>query len=139
MNTKIYLWTDGDGWNLYEVTDITELEKRNIQIGDGARIGNGAWIGDGARIGNGARIGDGANIGDNESPIIVYIIGSRYPVSYWGEDRIDIGCENHTIDQWLTQGEMIAKRNGLTEVEIAEYTRYVEMIAAIHEADKEDV
>jgi hypothetical protein len=67
----IYLWTNDEGWKAFELADTAELEKRVILIGDGAK------------------------------PIIIYIIGSRFPVSYWGEDRVDIGCQGRSIEAWL--------------------------------------
>jgi hypothetical protein len=60
------------------------------------------------------------------------LIGSRYPVSYWGEDRIDIGCQKRSIDQWLTDYAGIAAENNFTEAEIAEYRGYVEFIQSVH-------
>jgi carbonic anhydrase/acetyltransferase-like protein (isoleucine patch superfamily) len=140
----IYLWTDEKGWEEFEVTDTAELEKREITIGDGAYIGDGSRIGDGAyigarsRLGDGAdlgawsRIGDGAYIGDGAKPVIIYIIGSRVPVSYWGEDRVDIGCQHRSIGEWLTGYEEIADKHEFTPEQIAEYRGYVEFIASIH-------
>ena len=110
----IYLWTDGQGWTEHELTETKELKKRHITVGNGAHVGNGA------------------------TPTIIYIIGSRGNVSavfYWGEPRIDIGCENHSIDDWLKTGLDIAAKHGFSESEVAEYRRYIEMIAAIHAAN----
>jgi hypothetical protein len=91
-----------------------------------------ASIGDGVRIGDGASIGDGANIQDNQRPQIIYIIGSRHAVSYWGEDRIDIGCQHHSIAEWLEKYKEIGNRNGYDTAQVAEYLGYVKLIAQIH-------
>jgi NDP-sugar pyrophosphorylase family protein len=134
----IYLWVSGEGWKEFEVADTAELEKRGIRIcdraiiGDGAIIGNGARIGDRARIGNVAIIGYRAIIGDGATPIIIYIIGSRFPVSYWGEDRIDIGCQKRSIEGWLTDYAGIAAEHNFTDAAIAEYRGYVEFIQSVH-------
>ena len=153
----IYLWVDGDGWKEFELTDAEALKERRISIGDRASIGNkasigsGASIGDGARIGYGASIGDKASIGDGASignkasigsgarigygatPKIIYIIGSNYPVSYWGEDRIDIGCKSLAIDEWLgSRGAAAGIENNFTPEEIEEYRAYAEFIKGVH-------
>ena len=86
----IYLWVKDKGWEVFEVTDAAELEKRGISIGDGA------------------------------IPIIIYITGSRFPVSYWGEDRVDIGCQSRSIEGWLTDYTGIAEEHGFTAEEIPE-------------------
>ncbi|MDR3191610.1 MAG: hypothetical protein LBT87_00940 [Treponema sp.] len=127
----IHLWVDGEGWREFELTDTAELEKRNITIGDGASIGYRAFIGDEAFIGNRASIGDGVK------PIIVYIIGSRFSVSYWGEDRVDIGCQSRSIEGWLTDYADIAGKNHFTTEEIEEYRGYVEFIKTVHSRNAE--
>jgi hypothetical protein len=71
---SIYLCTEGVGWELFNISDKEALEKRGIVIGYEAQIGYEA------------------------RPTIIYIIGSSFPVSYWGEDRIDIGCQRHSIE-----------------------------------------
>jgi UDP-3-O-[3-hydroxymyristoyl] glucosamine N-acyltransferase len=102
-------------------------------IGNRARIGDRAMIGNGARIGNGASIGDEARIGNEAKPIIIYIIGSRYPVSYWGEDRVDIGCQSRSIDAWLNDNTDIVKEYNFTVGEVEEYRGYVEFIKSVHD------
>ena len=136
----IYLWTNETGWEQFDVTDKEELAKRNILIGDSASIGNGAIIGDsafigdsasignGAFIGNHAFIGDSASIGNGASPQVIYIIGSRFPVSYWGENRIDIGCKSMSIDDWFNKGIYIAEKEHFTETQITEYKGYINFI-----------
>ena len=136
----IYLWTDGEGWTEHELSETDEMKKRGITVGDGVTVGDGAtvcdgaWVGDGATVGARARVGDGVTVGDGATPIIVYILGSRYAVSYWGEDRIDIGCETHTIADWLAHDAEYAVGHGLAPETVAEYHHYIEAIAAIHAA-----
>ena len=125
----IYLWTNGEGWTKHEITETDELKKRDLMIGEGAKVG------DGARVGYGARVGDGGRVGNGARPTIICIIGSRYPVAYWGEDRIDIGCEHHSITDWLSDGETIGKKHEFPPDQMVEYRRYVKLIAAIHTAN----
>ena len=119
----IYLWTDGKGWTEHELTETDELAKRHIRVGDGARVG--------AR----ARVGDGAWVGDGARPTIIYIIGSSFPVSYWGEDRIDIGCQQHSIEDWRSTGKEIGAKYQFADAQMEEYSRYIELIAAVHAAN----
>jgi hypothetical protein len=116
----IYLWVDGEGWKEFELTNTAELEKRGIHVGNGDCIGYET------------RIGDRASIGDGAKPKIVYITGSRFPVSYWGEDRVDVGCQSRSIDQWLTDYTEIASKHEFTSGQIEEYRSYVEFIKSIH-------
>jgi acetyltransferase-like isoleucine patch superfamily enzyme len=112
-------------------------------IGDGASVGGDAFVGGGTSIGNGATIGSGAtigfraSIGDDESPVTIYITGTKFPVSYWGENRVDIGCKSLSINGWLGKGgEKQAAKENFSETEIAEYKRYIKFIKQVHEATK---
>jgi NDP-sugar pyrophosphorylase family protein len=134
----IYLWVEGEGWKEFEISNTPELEKRGITIESEAEIGSRAVISSGAEIGSRAVISSGAVIGSRAvissgaTPKIVYIIGSRFPVSYWEEDRIDIGCQSRSIDQWLNDYADIASEHDFSPAEIDEYRCYVEFIKSIH-------
>jgi UDP-3-O-[3-hydroxymyristoyl] glucosamine N-acyltransferase len=209
----IYLWTNGEGWSTHELSEVNEIAKRGIRIGDGARIGDKIYINDGVSIGNGVFIGDGtivnygvnigagvyigkkaiignsasisngavignsaivhdganigyrtrigdrscigyrtiigdrayigyrasvgddAVIGNGARPLIIYIFGSSWALSYWGQDRIDIGCERHSIAEWIEHGAEIGQRQGASAEQIVEYLRYCNMVAALHSAN----
>lgn len=111
----IYLWCERTGWKEFELSDKKQLKKRGIDIASTAYVG------------------DGANIPADTTPKIICIIGSRHPLSYWGEDRIDIGCEQHTIAEWIEHAEAIGKNNEYTDEEIAEYLTYTNFVKSIHE------
>jgi UDP-3-O-[3-hydroxymyristoyl] glucosamine N-acyltransferase len=110
-------------------------------IGDGARIDRSSTILDGAHIGEGAHIhphswiGRNAFIGDYATPTNIKIIGSKHQVSYWGEDRIDIGCQSRSIDGWTVGYKLLARQYGYDAGDIAEYRRYVDHIRAYHLKD----
>jgi hypothetical protein len=53
-------------------------------------------------------------------------------VSYWGEDRIDIGCQSRSIDAWLNDYTDIAKEYEFTVEAVEEYRGYAEFIKSIH-------
>jgi len=104
----IYLWVDGEGWEKFDLADAEALKERGIKIGYGAK------------------------------PICIYIVGSRFPVCYWGENRIDIGCKSMAIDKWLGgQGLALAEKGRFAESQAAEYRRYVEFIKSIWENTRE--
>ena len=125
-NATIFLYVSGEGWKEFKSTDKAELEKRGIWISDGARIGDNASIGDGARIGDNARIGDGAK------PRCLFITGSEHPLSYWGEDTIQIGCKKKSIVDWQASYEVVGGREGYSAEALTEYKGYIDMIAAFH-------
>jgi UDP-3-O-[3-hydroxymyristoyl] glucosamine N-acyltransferase len=101
-------------------------------IAGGVSVGYGASVGKGVSIGCGASIGHKASIADGIKPIVINITGSRFPVSYWGEDRVDIGCQSRSIDAWLNDYTDIAKKHDFTVGEVEEYHGYVEFIKSIH-------
>ena len=110
----VLLWVSGEGWKEFKLTDVEALEERNISIGYGASIGDGAI------------------------PKIIYIIGSKFPVSYWGENRIDIGCKSLSISDWFEKGYEIAEKENFTSEQVTEYKSYIEFIQTIHQAKKEN-
>lgn len=156
----IYLWTDDNGWTEHELTNTQALKERRIKIHPTAIIEDGAWIGDGTEIGYGAEIGarawigdgtwvgaratikagtwigDGGQIPPHTRPKIIYLVGSGHPVSYWGQDRIDIGCRLHTISYWQEHIEEIGQEHGYTPEQIEEYHGYVEFIASVHKKEQ---
>ncbi len=102
------------------------------QIGYKAQIGDGAKIGDEAQIGDGAKIGDGAQIGDGANPQCLFLTGSNHSVYYWGENKIQIGCKQHSIEEWEAQYKMIGKSQSYSESQISEYSIYISMIKNYH-------
>ena len=143
--TKIYLWVKDEGYMPFEITDTKELSKRGIEIGCGAKIGPSAKIGSSAEIGPSAEIGSSAQIGPRaeigssakigDSAIVktLFITGSRHSVSYWGEDKIEIGCHQYSISEWLERYDNIGRQNDYAEEEINEYLGYINLIKLFHE------
>jgi UDP-3-O-[3-hydroxymyristoyl] glucosamine N-acyltransferase len=105
-------------------------------IGSRSFIGHRTAIGNHVNIGNGTFIPDDAKIEDDKTPTCISINGTRYGLAYWGEDRINIGCQSKTIEEWLTDYEEIADEYDFSEKEIAEYMAYVKFIASIHGNNK---
>jgi hypothetical protein len=74
----------------------------------------------------------GGELNPKRAYALINIIGSRFPVSYWGEDRVDIGCQSRSIDEWLNDYTDIAKEHNFTVGQIEEYHGYVEFIESLH-------
>jgi NDP-sugar pyrophosphorylase family protein len=110
-----------------EIGDYAEIGY-NAEIGYYAKIGYNAKIGDNAKIGYYAKIGYNAKIGDREIILnTLFITGSKHTVTWWGKDIINIGCYKKEIAWWLEHGIDVAKREGYSDAQIAEYRQYVEM------------
>jgi hypothetical protein len=75
---------------------------------------------------------DGASIGDGVKPIIIQFIGSKHRVTYWGENRIDIGCKTYGIEVWKNVYNEIGVNNNYSNEEIQEYKNYINIIDSIH-------
>lgn len=111
---------------------------RHCYIQKYARIKPCCWIGSEADIGINARITSNSIIGTKgkiESyrfPITININGTRHNVSYWGEDRIDIGCIEKPIKWWMENYKKAGIAHDYTEDEQEEYYTYIKMIRDIH-------
>lgn len=128
----IYL-TDGEGgWKPFCYKNLNDLNdkfaKRNIKIGGYVEIGDNANIGDSANIGSCAEIGDCTEINRT-----LFLIGSQHTVSYWGENRIQIGCKGYSISEWQKNFKRVGKLENYTDEQIIEYKSYIDMISKLHE------
>ncbi len=47
-----------------------------------------------------------------------------------GECIVRIGCERHTLMEWMSDGDMIGKRHGMTPIQIADYRAHMAHIAS---------
>jgi len=98
-------------------------------IGDHVSIGGRVIIGCGAIIGDRVIIGYDAIIGDRVKLLTgIYFNGSKYPVTYVGDNKVSIGCECYYLDDWKSDGLDIAKNEGFTMSEIQEYIDYIDLI-----------
>jgi UDP-3-O-[3-hydroxymyristoyl] glucosamine N-acyltransferase len=119
--------------------------KRNARIGshvsitgnvDMTYIGPNAVIDNDIHINNKIHLSQGAHLKKDEPICIIRILGSKWPINYWGENKISIGCETRSIEAWLTDYEDIANEYNFTPKEIEEYRTYVEYIKSIHDKRK---
>ena len=58
---------------------------------------------------------------------ILSLNGSKHSL-YYINDIIQIGCEKHSVDEWIKNYESIGKNNDYTEEQITEYGNYIKMI-----------
>jgi hypothetical protein len=72
----------------------------------------------------------GANlIGANGIILPIFnIIGSVHSVVFMG-DKIKIGCEDHSISEWVENYKTIGEQNNYSPEQIEEYKKYIFMIA----------
>jgi hypothetical protein len=125
------------------LTGNYESIKDALEKNRGANLG-GAYLG-GANLGGanlrGANLGGanlrGANLGGAnlegakgiKLPIIT-IAGSMHLFCYHN-GRIKIGCEDHTIKEWLKDYKKIGQSHEYTDKQIAEYEIYICMVSVL--------
>jgi acetyltransferase-like isoleucine patch superfamily enzyme len=132
----------GDGVHIGRKVNIKEgaiiagkaVIGRRAVIGAYAIVGYQAVIGNGASISAKQIIGHGASIEPWDKPPLVYILGRKttWPIVYWGQDRIDIGCQSQRIEDYFANGRDLAEKNNEGHV-CNEYAVYVKAIRTIHE------
>ena len=105
---------------------------RHVVIEPYAVIGWQAVIGHGAKISAKQIVGHGARIENWSKPPFVYILGrNTWPLVWWGQDRIDIGCQSFSISEYLAYGRELAREHG-EEDRYEEYLCYVRAVSAIY-------
>ena len=113
----------------------------NTRLGTEAKVGNGCVIGDNvllmtcATIGEDCVICDGLTIGEENTvhPNTVlnyskHIVGSVATATYTGNNRICIGCVDHSIPYWKKHSKEVGKKWKYTDKQIEEYEGYIEQI-----------
>jgi carbonic anhydrase/acetyltransferase-like protein (isoleucine patch superfamily) len=63
--------------------------------------------------------------------------GTLHWVSESAPGVLRIGCSEHTVSEWMEQGESIGREHDYTDAEIAEYRLYVELFAALEQLREE--
>ncbi len=138
IESEINLSHDGDAW----VCD-------NAWVHGNALVCNNAWVRGNALVRGNAVVRDNAVVCDNavvrdnavvcdnavvydnvvvrggawdKSPL--YIQGSKWSVCMTNLTHIQIGCQNHSISDWIDHGVAIARRNHADDI-IPEYIWYI--------------
>ena len=125
-------WVYGDAW-VYG----------NAQVCGNARVYGNAWVyGDALVYGDARVCGDAQVCGDARvygnawkvSPL--YIQGTKWTVCMVDATHIKIGCQVHSITDWIKHGRGIARRNHADDV-INEYKLYVYTAAMRYGSDED--
>ena len=96
IESEINLSHDGDAWVCNNA-----VVRDNALVCDNAVVRGGAW---------------------DKSPL--YIQGSKWSVCMTNLTHIQIGCQNHSISDWIDHGVAIARRNHADDI-IPEYIWYI--------------
>ena len=102
----------------------------NARVYGDARVYGNAWVYGNAQVSGDAQVYGNARVYGNawdKSPL--YIQGTKHSIVMYDSKRLKIGCQIHSIKQWLSHGERIGRMNGYTEAELEEYRLYVELAA----------
>ena len=117
MKTTIYLWVKNKGWKPFILEESSqELIDRNISVGSGCTLGDGCIVKNG-----------------------IYLYGSKHSVSYWGENKIQIGCICSLISEWVENFEAVGKNEGYSAIQIAEYFGYIKLIETFHNSKNQTI
>jgi carbonic anhydrase/acetyltransferase-like protein (isoleucine patch superfamily) len=125
-------WVYGDAW----VSDNAWVSG-DARVSDGARVSDNAWVYGDARVYGDAWVYGNARVYENawrNSPY--YVQGTKYAVCMTSGSTIKIGCQDHSITNWLRHGREIARRNGEDKI-INEYALYV-ITAAMRYGTEDD-
>ncbi len=114
MKKTIYLFDENGNKVMFQYDELSELKEEFQKRG--ITIGYRAIIGDGAIIGNGIELQKN-----------FYIVGSKHPVTYTGNDTLSIGCYNYSIEKWLEKFEIVGQKESYSENQIEEYKQYILM------------
>ena len=66
---------------------------------------------------------------------IISLSGSRHFLFYIN-GTIEIGCEKHTVEKWMSDYVIIGTNNGYSDSEIEEYFKYISTIANMIKENK---
>jgi hypothetical protein len=95
-----------------------------------ARVSGDARVYGDARVSGDARVYGAARVyGDAWVSSPLYIQGTRDALTTCSRTEIAVGCQVHTVAEWLTRYEEIGTRYGYTPEQIAEYGRHLRYAA----------
>lgn len=71
-----------------------------------------------------------------ENQLIIQFQFNKHTAYYYGQDEITIGCEKHSISEWLAEYEEIGKKNGYSEEEIKQYGLFIKSCSLYFQESK---
>ena len=126
-------WVSDDAWvSEYAcVSGDAQIFGASHIFGDARVYGNAQVYGNARVCGNAMVFGNAKVFGDAEvlsgkwkkSPL--YIQGTRDPLTTCSLSKISIGCETHTVSEWMKNYKKIGKENEYSDKEISEYYQYL--------------
>ena len=132
-------------WRIKALRDFGNVAKGNIggwiegeknlsHEGD-ARVFGDAWVCDNARVFGNARVSGDARVSraKHTSNVWTMTLG-KHTITVDG-DYLNIGCESHTIKQWLKNFRKIGEMEGYSPEEIERYGDAITMINKWLKAD----
>lgn len=141
-NTKIGNFTElGECVIIDDEVEVGALccISEHTRVGRGVRIKNSAEIGRLSKIGEFTEISSGVKLLDYTSigaslkiEKVLHIYTTKYEISYWGENAVQIGSTCKTIEFWLSYFEDTVSFRLYTEEDCAELKDIVSSIKDIH-------
>ena len=98
----------------------------DAQVYGSARVSGNAWVYGSAWVSGNARVYGSAWVSKDAwevSPL--YIQGTKHSVTTSSFNTLTIGCETHTVEEWLANYREIGKANGYSKQEIEEYFDHI--------------
>jgi NDP-sugar pyrophosphorylase family protein len=105
----------------------------NVCIMEHARVDAHAIIGDNATVPESAYIYHAGRVHPDTVARTAVIAGELNPVIYNGDDRVDIGCERHTILGWYEKFKDLANTNNVAPEIVAWYKPFWDYVRAQRE------
>ena len=129
----------GGGWvqNTATVADTAFVGENalvygNARVSGDAQVSGNAWVyGDAWVFGNARVYGDAWVYGGEWKVSPLFIQGTKHSVCICKPGVIRIGCEEHSIDEWLKNYRVIGEKNGYSSDKIEEYGVYIKMISSL--------
>jgi carbonic anhydrase/acetyltransferase-like protein (isoleucine patch superfamily) len=127
-NARVYgnAWVSGNA-----LVSENALVYGDAQVFGYAQVSGKALVYGDAQVYGDARVYGNARVSGDEwniSPL--YIQGTRHSITTCSHNEIAIGCEIHTVKEWLKNYKTIGKKNNYSSTEILEYKLVLDFAAA---------
>ena len=115
------------------VYDVKEVPKGfHIHANGGGLVQDTAVVEASVYVGGNARVSGDAQVYGNAWEISpCYFQGHKHAITLCAHNKIAIGCEIHTLDEWPELAEEIGERNGYTALDIEIYKLHIAHIAKV--------
>jgi hypothetical protein len=105
----------------------------DARVFENARVHGDARVFENARVHGDARVFENARVhGGSWEVSPLQIQGSRFFFSVSSEASVAIGCQDKTVDEWLSSYSQDFEEYNFTEKERVEYKRYFDLAAELY-------